>query len=121
MLIAREAAWLYGSAGFSVTRVSGFLSTLGRPSAGVAREDLHEPFPGPTFHVEGVLDFKITGAPRWCTDPNNGGEPARTDCSKGLGFTGIRGKILTRCRIGLPPFVEKVEGGRRATPAMEET
>jgi hypothetical protein len=25
------------------------------------------------------------------------------------------------CRIGLPPFVEKVEGGAQATPAKEET
>jgi hypothetical protein len=25
------------------------------------------------------------------------------------------------CRIGLPPFVEKVEGGRRVIPAKEET
>jgi hypothetical protein len=32
-----------------------------------------------------------------------------------------RQKILTRCRIGLPPFVEKMEGGRRGYPAKEET
>jgi len=33
-----------------------------------------------------------------------------------------RRKILTRCRIGAPPFVEEVEGVHRgATPAKEET
>ena len=31
------------------------------------------------------------------------------------------GKILARCRIGLPPFVEKVESDRRGHPAEEET
>ena len=30
-------------------------------------------------------------------------------------------KILPRCRIGAPPFVEKVEGVRRGHPAKEET
>jgi hypothetical protein len=31
-------------------------------------------------------------------------------------------KILTQCRIGAPPFVEKVEGCvRRGHPAKEET
>jgi hypothetical protein len=28
---------------------------------------------------------------------------------------------LTRCRIGPPPFVEKVEGGHRGSPAKEKT
>jgi hypothetical protein len=30
-------------------------------------------------------------------------------------------KILTGCRIGPPPFVESVEGGRRVTASKEET
>jgi hypothetical protein len=32
-----------------------------------------------------------------------------------------RRKILMQCRIGLSPFVEKVEGGRRGQPEEEET
>jgi hypothetical protein len=33
----------------------------------------------------------------------------------------VPGKSSRGCRIGLPPFVEKVEGGAQATPAKEET
>ena len=29
-------------------------------------------------------------------------------------------RFLTRCRIGLPPFVEKVEGGRRGQAWQKE-
>ena len=31
-----------------------------------------------------------------------------------------RRKILTRCRIGLSPFVEQVEGGRRGRAQQKE-
>jgi len=44
-------------------------------------------------------------------------KPARPRPHRGPG----RRKIVTWCRIGPPPFVERVEGGRRSHPGKEET
>ena len=78
---------------------------------------------------------RAAARPGWRCHPDRPGVPQAgqphgdvadqsSGCSQPLSTaaTGLLGaRDSTRCRIGPPPFVEKVEGGRRGRPAKEET